>query len=53
MFVGSFSPDDFAGFQTDAVATIESFKAAGVTNLLVDLTDNGGKVFVGTHSDSG
>ncbi|KAL0578818.1 hypothetical protein V5O48_003186 [Marasmius crinis-equi] len=42
MFVGSFSPEDFDQFQADVVAAVDAFKAAGVTHLLVDLTDNGG-----------
>ncbi|THU97635.1 hypothetical protein K435DRAFT_753812 [Dendrothele bispora CBS 962.96] len=42
MFVGSFEPDDFDQFQTDVVDAIDSFKAAGVTRLLIDLTNNGG-----------
>ncbi|KAF5339039.1 hypothetical protein D9758_014119 [Tetrapyrgos nigripes] len=42
MFVGSFSPDDFDQFQKDTVDAIDSFKAAGVTRLLIDLTNNGG-----------
>ncbi|KAF9467146.1 hypothetical protein BDZ94DRAFT_1249683 [Collybia nuda] len=41
MFVGSFG-GDFDGFQSDTVAAINSFKAAGVTQLLIDLTNNGG-----------
>lgn len=43
MFVGSFEPDDFNGFQTDTVAAIDQFKAAGVTRVLLDLTNNGGE----------
>ncbi|KAF8153237.1 hypothetical protein B0H34DRAFT_97367 [Crassisporium funariophilum] len=42
MFVGSFSPADFDQFQADTVAAINDFKAAGVTQLLIDLTNNGG-----------
>ncbi|KAF4603214.1 hypothetical protein EYR38_003625 [Pleurotus pulmonarius] len=41
MFVGSFG-GDFNGFQHDVVAAVTQFKAAGVTHLLIDLTDNGG-----------
>lgn len=44
MFVGSFG-GDFDGFQADTVAAINSFKAAGVTQLLIDLTNNGGVLF--------
>lgn len=44
MFVGSFSlaTSLFSTFQTDVVSAINNFKAAGVTNLLIDLTNNGG-----------
>ncbi|KAJ8083189.1 hypothetical protein PM082_009058 [Marasmius tenuissimus] len=42
MFVGSFSPADFDKFQADVVAAIGAFKAAGVTRLLIDLSNNGG-----------
>jgi len=45
MFVGSFSPADFDQFQADTVAAITAFKAAGVTQLLIDLTNNGGKLY--------
>ncbi|KAG6864821.1 hypothetical protein C0991_006942, partial [Blastosporella zonata] len=41
MFVGSFA-GDFDGFQTDVVSTITAFKEAGVSQLLLDLTNNGG-----------
>ncbi|KAI0634239.1 hypothetical protein C8Q77DRAFT_1110664 [Trametes polyzona] len=42
MFVGSFEPDDFDQFQTDVQATVTQFQEAGVSQLLVDLTNNGG-----------
>lgn len=42
IFVGSFEPDDYAGFQTDVDSAVQSMKAAGVTKLLVDVTNNGG-----------
>ncbi|KAI0052380.1 hypothetical protein FA95DRAFT_1392982 [Auriscalpium vulgare] len=41
MFIGSFE-GDFVQFQTDTVAAINQFKASGVTNLLIDITNNGG-----------
>jgi hypothetical protein len=41
MFVGSFA-GDFEAFQSDTVAAINSFKASGVEQLLIDLTNNGG-----------
>ncbi|CDO74428.1 hypothetical protein BN946_scf184880.g2 [Trametes cinnabarina] len=42
MFVGSFEPDDFFQFQTDVLATVMQFKQEGVSQLLIDLTNNGG-----------
>ncbi|PPQ72200.1 hypothetical protein CVT26_006931 [Gymnopilus dilepis] len=42
MFVGTFEPDDFNQFQVDTAAIIAEFQKAGVTQLLIDLTDNGG-----------
>ncbi|KAJ4479394.1 hypothetical protein J3R30DRAFT_3288983 [Lentinula aciculospora] len=42
MFVGSFEPDDFDQFQADTVAAISAFQNAGVSRLLIDLTNNGG-----------
>lgn len=42
MFVGSFSPDDYNGFQSDVADAIAEFKQAGVTRLLIDLSNNGG-----------
>lgn len=41
MFVGSFE-GDFVQFQTDTVSAMNAFKKAGVSRLLIDLTDNGG-----------
>jgi hypothetical protein len=41
MFVGSFS-GNFVQFQTDTVNAFAAFEAAGVTQLLIDLTNNGG-----------
>ena len=41
MFVGSFG-GDFLQFQQDTVNAFAAFKDAGVTQLLVDLTNNGG-----------
>ncbi|KAI0772808.1 hypothetical protein BD413DRAFT_34506 [Trametes elegans] len=42
MFVGSFEPDDFDGFQTDVQATVTHFQQEGVSQVLIDLTNNGG-----------
>ncbi|EIN14491.1 hypothetical protein PUNSTDRAFT_140772 [Punctularia strigosozonata HHB-11173 SS5] len=42
MFVGSFEPDDFVGFQTDVQAATAAFKKAGVSQLIIDLSNNGG-----------
>lgn len=41
MFVGSFE-GDFDQFPLDVDAAVTQFKASGVTNLLVDVTNNGG-----------
>ena len=45
MFVGSFEPRDYNGFQSDVEKAINQFKTAKVTNLLIDLSNNGGKLF--------
>ncbi|KAF8884228.1 hypothetical protein CPB84DRAFT_1686015 [Gymnopilus junonius] len=42
MFVGTFEPNDFNQFQVDTAAIISEFQKAGVTQILIDLTDNGG-----------
>lgn len=41
MFVGSFE-GDFDQFMSDTVQAINAFKEAGVTRLILDLTNNGG-----------
>ncbi|KAF8270058.1 hypothetical protein EI94DRAFT_1771038 [Lactarius quietus] len=41
MFVSSFG-GDFYQFQFDVQAAVKQFKASGVTNLLIDVTNNGG-----------
>ncbi len=41
MFVGSFE-GDFDAFMSDTVQAINAFKDAGVTRLILDLTNNGG-----------
>jgi len=41
MFVGSFA-GDFDQFQLDVDAAVKQFKASGVTNLLIDVTNNDG-----------
>jgi hypothetical protein len=41
MFVGSFGGDPIQ-FQFDVVDAMNQFKSSGVTNLLVDVTENGG-----------
>ncbi len=45
MFVGSFEPDDFDQFQTDVQDTFTQFQAAGLTQLIVGLTNNGGMCY--------
>ncbi|KAI0733286.1 hypothetical protein C8Q72DRAFT_873651 [Fomitopsis betulina] len=42
MFVGSFDPEDYNGFQSQVAYVVSAFQAAGVTQLLIDLTNNGG-----------
>ncbi|KAI0827410.1 hypothetical protein BC628DRAFT_1418509 [Trametes gibbosa] len=42
MFVGSFEPADFDQFQFDVQTTVASLKEAGATQLVVDVTNNGG-----------
>lgn len=41
LFVGSFG-DDEALFQTNVVTAVNTFKQRGVTQLIIDLTNNGG-----------
>ncbi|KAJ7028713.1 hypothetical protein C8F04DRAFT_1118448 [Mycena alexandri] len=41
MFIGSFE-GDFNGFQNDTESAIAAFKAADVTRLIIDLSNNGG-----------
>ena len=43
MFVGSFDPEDYYGFQTQVADVVSAFQEASVTQLLIDLTNNGGK----------
>ncbi|KAJ3505956.1 hypothetical protein NLJ89_g7141 [Agrocybe chaxingu] len=48
IFIGSFVPWDFTGFQQDIVTGITALKTAGATKLLIDLTNNeGGYVCLG------
>ncbi|KAM5545927.1 hypothetical protein V8D89_000053 [Ganoderma adspersum] len=42
MFVSSFEPDDANAFMTDVQTAFTQFKAKGVSQLLLDLTNNGG-----------
>ncbi|KAH9834949.1 uncharacterized protein C8Q71DRAFT_767699 [Rhodofomes roseus] len=42
MFVGSFEPEDYYAFQSQVAGVISAFQQAGVTQLLIDLTNNGG-----------
>ncbi|KAI0752695.1 hypothetical protein C8Q80DRAFT_469989 [Daedaleopsis nitida] len=42
IFVGSFEPNDFSQFQIDVAATMAEFQKAGLTQLILDLTNNGG-----------
>ncbi|KAI9513403.1 hypothetical protein F5148DRAFT_3736 [Russula earlei] len=47
MFIGTFESEqsdnnDLAQFPADVVAAVATFQASGVTNLLIDVTNNGG-----------
>ena len=44
MFIGTFEGSDDANnqFPADIEAAVNEFKSSGVTNLLIDVTDNGG-----------
>ncbi len=42
MFLGSFD-EDFTKFQTDVVSAVEKFRELGVTRLIIDVTNNGGR----------
>jgi hypothetical protein len=42
LFVGSFSPASEQSFQQDIVTGVNTFKQRGVTQLIVDLSNNGG-----------
>jgi hypothetical protein len=46
MFIGTFAIEGNdtanAQFPTDVDAAVNEFKSSGVTNLLIDVTDNGG-----------
>lgn len=42
MFVGSFEPSDYYGFQTDVKDAINAILASGADQLIIDLTNNGG-----------
>lgn len=43
MFVGSFE-GDFVQFQTDTINAFAAFKNASVSQLIIDLTNNGGEL---------
>jgi hypothetical protein len=42
MFVGSFEQDDISQFPADVAAAFDQFKASGVKNILIDVTNNPG-----------
>ncbi|KAH7099194.1 hypothetical protein BKA62DRAFT_807097 [Auriculariales sp. MPI-PUGE-AT-0066] len=42
MFVGSFYPADYYGFQAKALEGLQALKAAGVTKLIIDVHNNDG-----------
>ena len=41
MFIGSFE-GNISQFQSDVDAAVQQFTASGVTNLIIDVTNNGG-----------
>jgi hypothetical protein len=43
MFVGTFAPANFTQFQFDVQSIVSYFQGAGVTKLLLDVTNNGGE----------
>ena len=42
MFIGSFESENSDQFPLDIDAAVKEFKSSGVTNLLIDVTNNGG-----------
>jgi len=42
MFIGTFDSKDLIQFPADVVAAFNRFKASGVKNILVDVTNNPG-----------
>ena len=47
MYVSTFSPANFEQFQHDVEDAVKEFTSKGVTKLIVDLHNNGGKSSVG------
>ncbi|PIL29017.1 hypothetical protein GSI_09065 [Ganoderma sinense ZZ0214-1] len=52
MFVSSFEPDDANAFMTDVQTVFNQFKAKGVSQLLLDLTNNGDRSLFGMDTDA-
>ena len=50
MFVSSFEPEDANAFMTDVQTAFTQFKSKGVSQLLLDLTNNGGTYTYGSAS---
>lgn len=50
MFVGSFEAD-LEQFPRDVHAAVKQFKASGVTNVLIDVTNNGGLLTFSTKCE--
>ena len=42
MLIGTFDSEDLKQFPADVVAAFAQFKASGVKNILIDVTNNGG-----------
>lgn len=49
MFVGSFPLDDEGEFESDTLAAMTALQEAGVTRVLIDLTNNPGKLSAKFH----
>jgi C-terminal processing protease CtpA/Prc len=42
MFIGTFDSPDLSQFPADVAAAFDQFKASGVKNILIDVTNNPG-----------
>jgi len=46
MYVSTFKPNNFEQFQRDVESAVKEFTSKGVTKLIVDLHNNGGRFSV-------